>query len=66
MSFELVSEVCRLKFRGCSKRLLKSYADFIHAMFIHFDLCIKSEEVNDFESLEQLIMKEQFNDKVPL
>jgi hypothetical protein len=62
---ELVSEVYRLRFRGCSKRPTESYADFVHFMSMQFDRWVKSEKVTDFESLKQLILKEQFNDKVP-
>jgi hypothetical protein len=49
---------------GCSKRPTESYADFVHFMSMQFDRWVKSEEVTDFESLKQLILKEQFNDKV--
>jgi hypothetical protein len=63
--YELVAEVYRLKFRACTKRNNESYADFVHFLTVQFDRWLKSENVDSFESLRQLMLKEQFSDKIP-
>jgi hypothetical protein len=63
--YELVAEVYRLEFRACTKRNNESYADFVHFLTVQFDRWLKSENVNSFEALRQLMLKEQFSDKIP-
>ena len=62
---ELVSEVYRVKFRSCTKRVAETYSDFAHYMSMQFDRWTKAEQITDFESLKQLMFREQFYDKVP-
>ena len=62
---ELVAEVYRVKFRSCTKRVAETYSDFAHYMSMQFDRWTKAEQITDFESLKQLMLREQFYDKVP-
>ena len=62
---ELVAEVYRVKFRSCTKRVAETYSDFAHYMSMQFDRWTKAEQITDFESLKQLMLREKFYDKVP-
>ncbi len=62
---ELVPEVYKRKFRSSEKRMNESYADFAHFLTIQCDRWIKSEEVDCYDKLRQLVLREQFLSKVP-
>ena len=62
---ELVAEVYRVKFRSRKKRVAETYSDFAYYMTMQFDRWTKAEQITDFDSLKQLMLLEQFYDKVP-
>jgi hypothetical protein len=62
--YELVTEVYRLKFRACTKRSNESYAYFVHFMSIQFECWNKLERVDNFASFNQVMLMEQFSDKI--
>ncbi len=64
--YNMVPEVYRNKFRACVKRNGDSYADFSQFLTSQFERWITSmHAVDDFEGLKQMLLIEQFMNKVP-
>jgi hypothetical protein len=63
---ELVAEVYRAKFRSSTKRNGETYCDYAAFMTTQFDRWLSCEKVDSFEKLKQLILKEQFLEKLPV
>ena len=67
MAYQLTSEAYRQKFRDMRKSGNESYCDFAAKSFDALGVWLRSEEVEaDYESLRELILLEDFKNKLPV
>lgn len=64
-AFELVPEAYRQRFRSWEKRPSQSHMEFVRELSNHFEHWCVSLGVDDFESLCNLIVLEQFKNSLP-
>lgn len=64
-AYELVPKVSRQKFRHWVKGERQTDADFVHDFTSHFHRWCSAAKANDFESLCELIILEQFKNAIP-
>lgn len=63
--FAYIPEAYRQKFRNRKNLLSQTFSEFARDKGILFDKWIVSSEVNDFESLRELILLEEFKNCIP-
>ena len=64
-AYELIPESYRQRFRGWKKLGNQTYIEFAHQKGIKFDEWLRSAGANDFKSLKQLILVEDFKNCIP-
>ena len=65
-AYELVPEAYRQKFRSWQKRASQTFVEYAKQKEVRFDEWLKSQEINDFSSLRELMLLEDFKNNLPL
>ena len=64
-AYELVPGAYRQKFRSWQKRASQTFVEYAKQKEVRFDEWLKSQEINDFSSLRELMLLEDFKNNLP-
>uniref|UniRef100_A0A3B1IW77 Gypsy retrotransposon integrase-like protein 1 n=1 Tax=Astyanax mexicanus TaxID=7994 RepID=A0A3B1IW77_ASTMX len=64
-AYELVPEAYRQRFRNLRKQSAQTHVEFVREKGVLFDKWCSANKVNDFESLRELILLEEFKNCLP-